>query len=980
MLVLGGGAGSLAAAFELTATEALRERFEVTVLQPGWRLGGKGASGRRKETGQRIEEHGLHVWFGFYREAFGLIRRAYEELGDDAPAKPWASAFSPIERLVLWDPDGDELRSWSLPLPAQPLEQVPQTAPDDPALGATERLLRSWRAFLDDVDEGWAAVPAALKLAAAVARASPPDDGRALRETARLLRGAVEAQALVERAIPGDTPFTLRVLNRLLDFWAALLTGIVEDELLRPPGDFDPAAIARLDELEFREWLQPHVRFDDTLEHSFVRVLYDLAFAYEQGDPKRPNVAAGMALENLFRILFGHDGALMLRMEGGMGDVIFAPLYDALAKRGVHFRFFHHVTGLGVGEDGRALDTVEVVEQATLRDGEYEPLVTVAGERCWPAAPLWDQLEQGEQLRATGADLERVADPLGRGAKQLRRGEDFDAVVLGISVGALEPLCGELVAANPRFVAMLAAQRTTATQSLQIWLGEDGHPPGLGDGGGIAGGLAKPFDTSCDMTHLVAREAWPPGSDLRRLAYLCGTLPDGPEEQALAAVRAGAHALARGAYGEGPGSSLVGVDGRAGGVLDDQFWRANTAGSERYVLTPAGSTKHRLAPGDSGFENLVLAGDWTRTPVNAGSVEAAVQSGQSAAAALIAAAGDPLAVRKRVTSAAGAPAYVEYGGLTSAPGPLLCEGTTLYGFWARCDRERLERLCHKVFDEPSGGVVSCTPLLDHAVITFGLIEGIRPQSAPFDTMGVVPERHAAIWIPVRCRGPEGTPAVGVFLPYLWLDDPISVASGREVYGYAKNWGYPRFSGDGITRSRTPGPPKRFQLDAHAIREYGRGEAPQRQRLFEVTRSGLLGTLLDWATPDDLDDLVAMARSSLATLSLVRSELDDLGDGLSDLRSLLRSEVPQIFLRQFRDPTTPGMASQLQIVTAPARIVPGSFSARALGGHRLDVAPLASHPLGPELGLESGALGPSFRVRMDFTVEPGEVLWSGSAPT
>jgi uncharacterized protein with NAD-binding domain and iron-sulfur cluster len=65
--ILGGGAGSLAAAFELTATPELRERYDVTVYQLGWRLGGKGASGRRKvgDGAERIEEHGLHVWFGF---------------------------------------------------------------------------------------------------------------------------------------------------------------------------------------------------------------------------------------------------------------------------------------------------------------------------------------------------------------------------------------------------------------------------------------------------------------------------------------------------------------------------------------------------------------------------------------------------------------------------------------------------------------------------------------------------------------------------------------------------------------------------------------------------------------------------------------------------------------------------------------------------------------------------------------------------
>jgi glycine/D-amino acid oxidase-like deaminating enzyme len=41
--ILGGGAGGLAAAFELTATPALREQYEVTVYTQGWRLGGKGA-------------------------------------------------------------------------------------------------------------------------------------------------------------------------------------------------------------------------------------------------------------------------------------------------------------------------------------------------------------------------------------------------------------------------------------------------------------------------------------------------------------------------------------------------------------------------------------------------------------------------------------------------------------------------------------------------------------------------------------------------------------------------------------------------------------------------------------------------------------------------------------------------------------------------------------------------------------------------
>ena len=74
---------------------------------------------------------------------------------------------------------------------------------------------------------------------------------------------------------------------------------------------------------------------------------------------------------------------------------------------------------------------------------------------------------------------------------------------------------------------------------------------------------------------------------------------------------------------------------------DAQYWRANVTPSERYVLTPAGSVEHRLPSGDSGFENLALAGDWTRNGIDGGCVEAAVISGIEAAASI---SGQPLAI------------------------------------------------------------------------------------------------------------------------------------------------------------------------------------------------------------------------------------------------------------------------------------------------------------------------------------------------
>ena len=63
--ILGGGVGAMTAAFWLSDKEDWQNRYQIDVYQMGWRLGGKGASGRNADIAERIEEHGLHIWFGF---------------------------------------------------------------------------------------------------------------------------------------------------------------------------------------------------------------------------------------------------------------------------------------------------------------------------------------------------------------------------------------------------------------------------------------------------------------------------------------------------------------------------------------------------------------------------------------------------------------------------------------------------------------------------------------------------------------------------------------------------------------------------------------------------------------------------------------------------------------------------------------------------------------------------------------------------
>src|SRR5271166_2404911 len=105
--IIGGGCAAIATAFELTRPEH-RGKYDVTIYQLGWRLGGKGASGRGPNG--RIEEHGFHVWMGCYENAFRLMRECYAELKRDPHTcriADWRDGFFPAPFLTVAAPRQD---------------------------------------------------------------------------------------------------------------------------------------------------------------------------------------------------------------------------------------------------------------------------------------------------------------------------------------------------------------------------------------------------------------------------------------------------------------------------------------------------------------------------------------------------------------------------------------------------------------------------------------------------------------------------------------------------------------------------------------------------------------------------------------------------------------------------------------------------------------------------------------------------------
>lgn len=614
----------------------MRERYEVTVHQLGFRLGGKGASSTNPEVSHRIEEHGLHVWMGFYDNAFRMIRAAYAELDRPAgaPLRGWTDAFEPHDFITWEERVGSGHRHWFGPFskrPGEPGDGAPIPTPWACVRSLIPRFLACWYRMKED--KGLGAVLRGLGLEAAVgtlhfANRTLDLSGAAVLGPIRLIRDKV-LSALIQRVEHHDE---IRRLWIGMDLSYAITTGMVRDGLVKT--GFDAA-----EDHDFRAWLGRHGASDLTLRSGLVRSLYDFVFAYERGDPMRPAIGAGTMLRTMFRMLFAYQGSIFYKMRGGMGEVVFTPLYEVLSRRGVRFEFFHKVKRLGLSSDARSIENVHIARQATLRGDRYDPLVEVGGVKRWLGEPRYEALVEGEELARRRVDLEsHWSDWKDAGTVELRRGEDFDDVILGIPLGALGSICEELSAASAAWRAMLDRVKTVPTQSMQLWFKKDLASLGWPRQGPVLTGYAFPYSTWADFSHLLPHEGWPDDADKpRSLAYLCGPLPEpepppGPEDQEYpgrAREEAATHSkswLENNAQHLWPAFDWSQVS--------SYYVRANVNPSDRYVLSLPGTLQARRRAGESGFDNLVLAGDWVRTGLNLGCIESAVMSGLQAARAI----------------------------------------------------------------------------------------------------------------------------------------------------------------------------------------------------------------------------------------------------------------------------------------------------------------------------------------------------------
>lgn len=649
--ILGGGPAGLTTAFYLT-DPSLAGKYEVTVYQYGWRLGGKGACARNPDHGQRVEEHGLHEFLGFYDNAFRMIRAMWAQwkAAPNTRFPTWDQAFAKQQTITFMqqvEHDGvKKWEPWNLKPPSWPGVPGDENAPDfDDFLPRLLKLLLHGHEHADIDDK----VPRAhwgMRLAHLLSKIPHPKPGK----RGPLFLGLIRRLLLwaFKHVLPHTLQNDVQRAGLLIRLAYIAAKGFIEDVLPHGVTGFD-----RINDIELRQWLIVHGASHDDAWSAPVKSLYDAAFAYKTGDATKPEhnaqLAAGVALHAGLLMFLGSRGSFLWKMNAGMGDTIFSPLYDVLRERGVKFEFFHRVENIGLSADRKRVERIDILRQADLKM-PYEPFVWVKQLPCWPEEPHWDFIEHGDEIRRELAEQHLTLESwwcTKSWAKEpnvtLELGRDFDQVVCAISLAALEPITRELSVASEAWKKMLANIPTIRTQGVQLWLKPTIEQLGWKAGPTVSVSYTEPFDSWGEMSHLLPVEDWSQGTvEPQSVEYFCGAMPEDPPDaprsdttfprRMMELVRENARTWLsqniaplwpRGAR---PDSGSLDFELLLDG-FDKQYFRANIDPSERYVLSTPGSMQYRLHTDQSGFDNMFLAGDWIVTRVNSGAFEAAVEAG-----------------------------------------------------------------------------------------------------------------------------------------------------------------------------------------------------------------------------------------------------------------------------------------------------------------------------------------------------------------
>ena len=309
------------------------------------------------------------------------------------------------------------------------------------------------------------------------------------------------------------------------------------------------------------------------------------------------------------------------------------------------------------------------------------------------------------------------------------------------------------------------------------------------------------------------------------------------------------------------------------------------------------------------------------------------------------------------------PAYVERPGGQCHLQPFACDGTRMFGCFVKGDRATIQRtLVDPCLNKPRGRSPSYYRVLgDHVMVTFAWIAQGSSTNPRQKNVGWLPEKTLTLWVPIVVTdselGLQVAQRLVVFAPYIVVDNPWSMTSGREIYGFPKDEGP-------ISIPRPDEPVRHFSAETLVLKHYD-GKEAQDLPILTMERTAEAGGAAAqvWNTLEDgMQALVEFLRGLWSPVVPGPHFLEDL------LKIVRMWEVPSVYLKQFRAAEDGTRACYQAIVEGPCRVTALNTGGRLGGTWTVHAVDYASHPLVSTLGLPTGTVPAEFPFWLDFSFE------------
>lgn len=310
-----------------------------------------------------------------------------------------------------------------------------------------------------------------------------------------------------------------------------------------------------------------------------------------------------------------------------------------------------------------------------------------------------------------------------------------------------------------------------------------------------------------------------------------------------------------------------------------------------------------------------------------------------------------------------------------SPQPFDATGVRMYGFVFWASHDCLVELCNKYLNRPANrpGAYQPIPGFTVAIFNFSHANRIAPRNPPYSTFGYSAETELAIWVPLHTADFR----LVWFTPYTFVDNPLAVSQGREIYGFPKEMARVTVPSEGA-------PAARFAVTAQAVDKLTTESELKWLPILSLSGRPLSppGTDGHWTSYDGAQ------RALHATVAAHASSLG--------IRHTLAPEglpwPPRgtcVFLKQF-PAAEDGRVTAYQGIVEADITIPDTSQFRGwpdLGSnYRLTLPYRPSHPISTDLGVGDGdAPLIDYYFEFDFTLEAGREVWradskASSAPS